>query len=400
MTRNLPEWAYLVDDAGRYWYRLSDGARVPASGEAAQKAPPRAVYAIPTNDLVSHPQWVSSKDAEIISQVVSVENEKLGMKSDIGPGRTSDWKPVEINGTRTLVQSVSIPWSFENLTKGDTEFTDFLPQYSLYTPPENSVTLWRETSSWVVGYSRGDRWVHVQPLGEADATTIAGEIQLTLMELSAKGVIDEMERVVIWAPDDPAFGQELAEALDLPVLFRPHPAPDPKGSPDWDFVPHEVSRERLARARRRRNAWITVFAFLGVMLLVAAAAAHLWFLKRGNEQLAAKIDANRDAAAKIELAMDKWRALEPAIAADRSPVEIFYRVSSLVPEKGFRFTSFEVQDFDTIVVQGEGSTMANALQIEGKLDSDPALSQYEWEITPPRAKGDLHELRAIGTFRF
>ncbi len=80
----------------------------PSRGRSA-RPPGKSVFAIATNDLVSIPQWVSSKDAGIISQVVAMEVAKLGFQRNGGPGKVSDWKPVELNGTRTLVQSVTTP---------------------------------------------------------------------------------------------------------------------------------------------------------------------------------------------------------------------------------------------------------------------------------------------------
>ena len=65
MTRSYPEWAYLIDESGRYWYHLKNGTRIVVDGTEEARPPQRAIYGIPTNDLVSHPHWISSKDEEI-----------------------------------------------------------------------------------------------------------------------------------------------------------------------------------------------------------------------------------------------------------------------------------------------------------------------------------------------
>lgn len=401
MTRTFPEWAYLVDETGRYWYNLPGRTKQPARGDNAARPPARAIYAIPTRDLVSLPQWISSKDDQIISQVVSAEAEKFGFKTLSGPGKVTDWVPVEHNGSRTLVQSLSIPWPFESVTGGPTEFTDFLPQYALYRPRENAVTLWKEGDTWVAGYSRRGKWVHVQPLGESESGEfLAGEIQLTLMELSAKDILDPITELLVWGPYEIGLHEALETGTGLRVSFEDRPAPQPNASAEWEFVPHEISRARLAHTRKRQALWMAFFGLIFIAMLVGAAILHLWSLRRTNEQLQTKITANRTEADVIEAAMEKWDSVSAAVEPARSPVELFYRISNLLPEKGFRLTSFEVQDNRKIVIFGEASDMQQALGMKGRIEKATDLSNYEWDIQPPRPKGDLVEFIGTGAYRF
>lgn len=403
MTRNLPEWAYLVDETGRYWYHLGNGARQPVTGDRSERPPGKTLFAIATNDLVSVPQWVSSKDPDIIGEVVEAEIARLGFNRNGGPGKVADWKPVELNGTRTLVQTVTTPWALEELAKSAApgEFVEFFPHYALYAPPEDAAVLWREGANWVAGYSRGRRWIHVQTLGgEEMRPLLAGEINLTLIELAAKGLLEGAARLVVWTPYDLDLHRALQEETGLPVVFEKRPAPSPATAPAWEFEPHEVSRVRLGRARRRRGMAAAILILLVLVLLAAAAALHLWYLDASNRRLEARIRANEDAAAVIESAQARWEAFSPAIDPRRSPVELFHQVSTLLPEKGLRLTSFEVRDDKVIEVRAEGATMANALQIKGALEKGESLSDYTWVIPPPRPKEDLQEIFATGTYRF
>ncbi len=400
MTRHYPDWAYLVDESGKHWVHLENGQRQ-ASGEASFRAPSQAIFAIPSEDLISIPQWVSSKDSTIISEVVSLETEKLGIRPDDGPGRVTDWKTVELNGSRTLIQSVSIPWALPDLDHKGTEFTNFIPQYALFTPPENAVVLWLEGASWVVGYSRGKHWAHVQPLGESlDIASISSEIQLTLLELSGKGIIETVNRVVVWTPYEMALHRSLQEATSLEVDFEKRPAPAPSATPGWEFEPHEVSRARISNTQRLRSLWFAVIGILILSLVVVSAIFHLWALDQSNRQVRQRIATNREAADVIEEAIEKWHTLSPAIDPKRSPLEIFHQISVLLPEKGFRLTSFEVQDHKTVIVKGEGAAMANTLKIKGAIENAPGLSDYVWNIPPPRSNGDLTTFFATGTYRF
>lgn len=399
MTRSLPEWAYLVDETGRHWHHLSTGAKQPVDGADSSRIPTKAVFGISTHDLISIPQWISSKDSAIIGQVVDVEIEKLGIKSEDGPGRVKDWKAVEINGTQTLVQSVAIPWGFDELENVPVEFTDFIPQYALFPPPTDAVVLWREGDTWVAGYTRRGGWVHVQSLDDSsDPVQIAGEINLTLMELSAKAISTEMTKIVVWSVYDLDLQRALQEETGLFVEFEERPAPSQSVAADWDFEPHIVSQEKIQKTKRRRGGWIAFFTFLFIAVLAAAALLHLMMLRSGNERLQEKVTLNQPAADQIIAARNRWDALSPAIDPSRSVVEIFHQVAALLPEKGFRLVSFEVQNFNTIVVVGQGSTLQNSMSIKTKLQELPALDNFTWEIGQPKEVDDLFVLTAIGTF--
>jgi len=403
MTRTLPEWAFLVDETGRHWYHLGSGTCQAGEGEDGSRPPGKSLFAIATNDLVSIPQWVNSKDPATITEMVSTEISRHGFQQATGPGKVVDWKPVEQIDNRTLVQSITSPWSLEELTKRqpNSDFVSFFPQYALYAPPENAAVLWREGKRWVAGYSRGSRWLHVQTLGgEEMRPLLAGEVNLTLIELNARALLEGVTRIVVWATYDPELHHALGEETGLSVVFETRPGPDPASAPLWDFEPHEIALARIARTRRRRGLAAAFLALLALSMLAAAATFHLWHLRESNARLMARVEENRGDAATISSAMDRWHTLGPAIDPLRSPIELFHQISLLLPETGLRLTSFEVRDDKVIEVRAEGATMANAIQIKAAFEKAEALADYTWEIPPPRAKDDLTEIFATGTYRF
>lgn len=398
MTRARPDWAYLSGDTGRHWYHLTNGQKKP-NEDKSFRPPSKALFAIPTQDVVSIPQWVSSKDSAIINEVVALETERIGIGPNEGPGRASEWKTVELIGSRTLVQSVSIPWSLSELESMDDVFAKFVPQYALYTPPADAIILWTEEGNWIAGYSRGERWVHVHALGNGSVGAITSEVQLTLLELSAKGILDSLEEIVVWDEFDVNLYQALDEGTGRKITFVPRPAPVGP-TEDWNLLPHSVSESRESEARKKRSTLVASIGILALAIIVGAAFLHLWVLEQSNDQLRSQIRNNRLAADAIQLSIDKWYALAPAVDPKRSPIDIFHQVSILLPEKGFRLTSFEVQNSNTVIVRGEGATMANALKIKGAIEEAPGLTDYLWEIPPPTSKGGLVELIATGTYQF
>ncbi len=370
------------------------------NGSEVDRAPKRAAYTISSRDIVSRPQWVNSIDAEVIDQVVLLENEKQGVPLPPGPGRLLTWRAVDLDGTRTLVQSLTIPWEMEKTRA--TEFSGFVPWFAFFGPPPDSAVLWKEGSQLIAGFSRGDRWVHVVSLGdEKDPNAIAAEIDLTLRELGGRGLIDGVQNVVVWDEMEASTLGRIEQVTGLDVIpgIRPEPKP-PAEKRVWGFEPHSVSQRKIEKRRRQRMVLALIGAVCVLVAVGAVAFSHLQSLEAGNRMLEQRISANREAADRVEVAMDRWQQLGPVVDPARSPVELFYRVSLLVPEKGFRLTSFEVLDLSTIVVRGEASTMSNALQVKGRIEEAEMLSDYVWEIPPPKSKGELTEFFAIGRYRY
>lgn len=400
MTRTLPEWAYLIDENGRHWRKLTEPTEIVADDGVA-RPPNRSIYAISSRDLVSISHWVQSKDPEIIKQVVEIESTKHGIQTPPGPGRVSDWKPIEYNGTRTLVQSVFLPWDFDLTERKHNEFSDFLPQFALYPPPENGVALWKESNEWIAGYSRNGRWIHIQSVGgENEAQTFPNEIALTVLELSARELLEPINQIVVWGtlPGDVVTG--LQARTDLPVHVTEKPSPASHDVVAWDFEPHAVSEKRAAQKGRKQAALLSVLLVLIAVAMGGAAFYHLHLLESGNQRLKAKIDENSATADSIEQTMTRWRTLGPAVDPSRSTVEIFHRIATLLPEKGFRIKSLQYLDQRTIVIRGEASSMTTAIQMKSALENAELLSDYKWEIPPPNTANDVTELLATGTYLY
>ncbi len=399
MKGSPPEWALLIDESGRYWQHLASAERQPYVAGAPQRFPGKAIFGIASHDLISCPQWVNSKDPEIISQLVSVEIESLGLHRNAGPGCTKDWTSLKSNGTRSLIQAVAVPWTLSELDQHTGDFVSFCPQYSLFPPPPDSVVFWKEDRKLVVGYTHDNRWIHVQTLDLREQVSHAvREANRTMLELSARNIMAPASQVVVWTPSEGRLQQALETEFEIPVYFTSFPSRVQATS--WKFEPHQISLSRKARQNRRRLFWLTLTGVFLLMVLLAAAAFDLHVLKRVNRELESRIAESRDEATQIETSIDRWVALEPALDQSRSPLELLHHVTQLLPEKSFRLTLFEVQDFRTILLRGEASSMASALQFKGALERAPGLQDYVWEIPPPRSTEDLTEFFATGTYRY
>lgn len=395
MARSHPEWALLCNERGYHWYSLAK--KSPAKGNVRPK---QAIYAIPSKDLVSVPKWVNTRDPEIIEQVISVETEKMGIPNPEGPGRLRDWKPVQSNDSQSLIHIVCMPWSPDSVSRSDTRF-DFVPQFALYQPPPGGAVLWKEGDEWIAGFSRDARWLHVQSMGtDEELQFLPTEFSLTLCELRARQLLGPVDRIVTWDDMELTARKKLEDQTGLRVETVPPPFPAPPRKERWSLQPHEVAGDIIRKARNRR---VSLFVFLGIVLLLAVAAlgyVQLRAIENGNQMLADRIASNQQLADVVEGTMDRWHALEPSIDPNRSTVELFFRVSSLLPPKGFRLTHFEVLEFRTIVIRGEASSMSHALKMKGLLEGAELLRDYNWEIPPPIQKNKLTEFTATGTYLF
>ena len=116
-----------------------------------------------------------------------------------------------------------------------------------------------------------------------------------------------------------------------------------------------------------------------------------------NRALLAKIENNREEADLISATDAKWRSLEPAITPARTPVEIFHQLSLLVPERGFRITSFEYLQSKSVVVRGEAEEIGVSFDFGEALMACKELKDYKWEVQP-QEKGEIASFYGIGTY--
>ena len=136
MRRNTADWAYLVDETGHGWLNIPESRKKREFLLRQDHVPTKAIYGIPTYHLVTATKWVSTKDQALISEMIETGSEQaLGVDSEGGTGKLVDWQEIGQNGTRTLVQSVAIPWDLPETEDGRISWTEFMPQYEMFQPP-------------------------------------------------------------------------------------------------------------------------------------------------------------------------------------------------------------------------------------------------------------------------
>lgn len=388
------------------WWRKrpADPVAAPAERPASGTT---AIFAIPAHQCASVPVWVSSADPEVIEQVLEVELERLGVPVPGGLGRHLAWRVVGSADARRLVRAIAVPAALDaEGAKEKAEWQSFFPAPLMLPPRPRAIVLWQETGRWVVGFSREGQWVHFQSLGrrELDASLLQ-DVCCLYLELDGRRMVDHVEALILWKaagnsalPDD--FGDQVAGVLDLDFRVVEKPAPEPKLAEGFAFEPGVVAEARDRRDRGRKAMRTAVLVALVYGVLISAGIFDLFRRQSANVELRQQVDQLEPEASVVRDAQARWSALESALEVDRYPVELFYQVARLFPEKGLRMTSFEITPGGQIVVRGEASSVPVAIRFKADLEGNPDLQDYEWEIPPPENNGDTAEFVAFGTYRF
>ncbi len=126
-------------------------------------------------------------------------------------------------------------------------------------------------STWVAGYSRGQRWVHVQALGgEEMRSAPRRRNQSHPHRTEREGPPRRGLPWSFWAPYDLDLHRALQEETGLVVVLKTRPGPDPAtSSPAWDFEPHEISRApHRPGPHATADSWWALLVLLALSLLV------------------------------------------------------------------------------------------------------------------------------------
>ncbi|MCB1079126.1 MAG: hypothetical protein KDM64_15005, partial [Verrucomicrobiae bacterium] len=280
----------------------------------------------------------------------------------------------------------------------------FLPSPLFFRPPARSIVLWRELDRWVVGFESGESWVHFQSLGpgELDAELLR-EVQCLQLELDGRKISGPIDGLTVWTDGEPvraAFRDEALQILGLPVRVSPKPSPSLSHAEGWSYEPAEIAAERERQANLRRWMQLALISALVYVLLIGAGVTDLMLRRKANAELRSKVDQLEPTASVIRDAKERWEAVDLALDVNRYPVELFYQVASLFPEKGLRMTHFEIRENGDIVVRGEASSPPVAIGFKADLEGAKGLEDYEWNIPAPEIDGDTATFAAFGTYRF
>lgn len=398
-------WLRLPGPTDWEWWTRASGAGEARVSPDAPKSGERVVYGFDSCSCDSVPTWVSSADPEIINPVLQMELERLGVRLPAGPGQHLGWRPAGSDGPRRLVHAITAPGQLEPGSGGRAgDWTGFYPAPLFFRPPARSIVLWRELGRWLVGFENHESWIHFQSLGPGDLDAdLLREIQCLQLELEGRRMVGTIDSLTIWsdgAPVRASFRDEAQQILGLPVRVMPKPTPSVSHLEGWRYEPAEIAAERERQANVRRWMQLALVAALVYVLLIGAGVTDLMLARKTNAEMRLQVDRLEPAAAVVREAKERWEGVELALDVDRYPVELFFQVAQLFPDKGLRMTHFEIREDGQIVVRGEASSPPVAIGFKADLEGAPGLKDYEWNIPAPEIDGDTATFVAFGAYRY
>lgn len=252
-----------------------------------------------------------------------------------------------------------------------------------------SAAIWPEHGRLVLGLFVGSAPALVQVLSSKPepGSALAAEVNLILLGLGAERLFEEAaprELVLYLNTRDEAGLHDFCAQLSLPVrLESPRPAPQGEARPR--LLPFE-----LQRYRRRRRAAARNLALLAAALVIYAVVG-MWIWKEAKatqreitslEQRIAIVEPDVE---RVQLAEERWRALEPAFNKDLFPVVQLSRITSALPGSGVVIRQYRTTGRQ-IRLRGQARDVQLANRLLEDLQSLEGFQRYEWSMPNPKVE--------------
>lgn len=264
-----------------------------------------------------------------------------------------------------------------------------VPSLARLSPNETSASIWREHDRLVLGLFVGGAPALVQVLGgkPEPGKALAAEVNLILLGLGGERLFEQAPPTELVLLLDGVDEKELAEFrthLSLPVRLEA-PRPPAKGEARPRLLPADVSRHR----RRRRSVARNLALLAGALIVYAVAGAWIWkeaqATKREIASLEYRIAIVQPDAERVQLAEERWRALEPAFDKDLFPVVQLSRITSALPGSGvvvrqYRTTGRQIR------LRGQARDVQLANRLLEDLQGMEGFERYEWSMPNPKVE--------------
>ena len=256
-----------------------------------------------------------------------------------------------------------------------------------------AVMLWREFGRLVLAVFVEGCPAHVQVLsgrpeiGEAAAK----EINLLLLGLRGETVFESHPpREVVLAEDDANDAGEaeraaFKETLSLPLRILPGSAVARSGEGRERLLPAAVVLSR----RKRRAAVRRAALLVAGLILYAVAGAWVWkdaqVTKREIASLEHRIAIIEPDVERVQLAEQRWQALEPAFDKNLFPVVQLSRITAALPGSGVVIREYRTAG-RTIRVEGQARDVQLANRLLEDLQSAEGFERYDWSMPNPKVE--------------
>jgi Tfp pilus assembly protein PilN len=372
-------WLLPGPAAWEIWEKSPEGVPRLVRGLAGEgaSAPRVDVTGLPARLVTCQLVWLETTEEKAVPDLLRMQCERRAL---LRQHEVWTHRVLRVEGGRSLAQVMILQNAAppELDRQVDARFEAFARCLSL---PPRSVCLWLSLGSVEVALTNDDDVVYFQALPHQGLTReCLGDVRTLLWQASAQGWIPACESLVLVGEWNFAIPAEWEQTLGLKVGRMDRDRLNPPAVP-MELTPKGVRHLRLARRRQRRlmgaglvlAAIYVVFLILQIFTGVATAV--------GNSGLQSRLDAIMPRVLQMQETARAFDALNPALDAKTFPLEILYRATVLLPERGVRLTRFEITG-DRLEIGGESTTAREAFDYMRNLEEAEALNHIEWETAP------------------
>lgn len=322
-------------------------------------------------------------DESLHESMIFAQAEKRGLTQSAGGGMI-DYRVIQRTASGDSF-SVSVVGEL-----GDDLIVPSASGYDLYAAlrpqPEGGASLWREQGRLVLGLYHEGNLIHLQVLNGSVSLdpSAAQEVSLILMSLAGDPVLgdrlpSQLEVAVKVLPDDD--WDSFSQAMTIPVS---------QGNPEAFVIPKLTARDRLlpnevTRARKSAKIRSRTLAGLAIAFVVyVVAVSWLWVHSKKTSAEISSLEDQVEILApdveQVQLASQRWKALEPAFEKSWFPLVQLNRITSALPGSGVVIREFRSQG-RTIRIEGQAKDVQLANRLLEDLQNMAELSRYSWELS-------------------
>lgn len=372
---------WLVPGAAGWevWDQSPDGPPrlVGQPGENAPALPPADVTGLPARLVTCQLIWLETTEEKAVPDLLRMQCERRAL---LRHEEVWTHRVLRVEGGRSLAQMMilqnAVPPAVDQ--QADARFEAFARCLSL---PPRAVCLWMSLGSVEVALTNDDDVAYFQALPHQGLTReCLGDVKTLLWQASAQGWIAACESLVLVGEWNFAIPADWGQALGLKIARMDRDRLSAPAAP-LELTPKGVRHLRIARRRRRRltGAGLTLAAVYAVFLLVQIITGAVTGM--ANAGLQSRLDQMMPRVLEMQQTARTFDALNPALDTRTYPLEILYRVTVLLPERGVRLTRFEITG-DRLEIGGESTTAREAFDYMRNLEEAESLNHIEWETAP------------------
>lgn len=371
----------------RGWFLCSGGKEVAHDPDLRELAGKRAdlLVAIPAANLSTFLVTLPPVEEALLASMLHAQVDKRGLTGKVSTlidyarlGSDEEGEVWAVRVVPDLPADLIVPTA-----------AGYTLSAELHSPATGTATVWREFGRLVFSVRINGVLAHVQVLsGKPEVgPELARELNLILLGLKGQRSFENagpMELVLSLDSVGRGEMEAFRSILSIPVREE-RPAHPVKGEEHPRLLPVEVTRQR----RRRRDALRNVAIGAAALVLYTVAGIWIWNEAKATEgeiaSLERRIAIIQPDVERVQLAGQRWRALEPAFEKDLFPVVQLSRITSALPGSGVVVREYRTTGRN-IRIRGQARDVQLANRLLEDLKGLEDFARYEWSMPNPRVE--------------